>query len=142
TILTLLIFSFIVIPFSLAAEDNVLVDDIGIAPNVRSYDDSKINFVELSDAHKQYTTYGFGFKLDQSSQGREYITYDVEGVNAVEMSVIVNQSTFASYHGWGMSLGVSDNPAEMPGNNINNINLGQILPIYLSEDGIPFIKRN
>src|SRR5690606_14925510 len=27
-------------------------------------------------------------------------------------------------------------------NNINNINLGQILPIYLSEDGIPFIKRN
>lgn len=126
---------------SAASADTVtytLRDDFGAAPLCRELSDN-MERVELSNAHKPYTKYGYGVHLTSAATGREYVTYDVEGVSAVEISAVVRQSNFGANHGWGLSLGVTDNPTDQPLNNINNIDLNNIFPIYLSAEGRPFI---
>lgn len=124
-----------------AAATYTLRDDFGAAPLARTISEN-MERVELSDVHKPYTKYGFGVKLKTESTGREYITYDVAGVTEAEISAVVMQSNFGANHGWGLSLGVTDNVNDMPLNNTQNINLQSLFPIYLSEDGKPFILYN
>lgn len=134
-----MIVSAISVPFGVKAETSyTLRDDFGAAPLVRTMSDN-MEQVELNEVHKPYTKYGMGVKLKTSSEGREYITYDLSGVKQAEISAIVKQSNFGANHGWGLSLGVTDNPENMPLNNTTNINLSNIYPIYLSTDGHPFI---
>lgn len=128
-------------PLSARAADAVtytLRDDFGAAPLCRTIENT-MERVELSDAHKPNTRYGFGVHLLPHSEGRGYITYDVTGVAQAEISAVVRQSNFGANHGWGLSLGVTDNVQDMPLNNVNNINLNNISPIYLSKEGRPFI---
>lgn len=121
-----------------AEQTYTLNDNFGAAPLIRTYSEN-IERASLSEEHKKYSKYGLAMKLLPSSQGREYITYDLNGVVSAEISAIIRQSNFGANHGWGYSLGVTDNPNDMPLNNVDNVNLNNISPIYLSEDGIPFI---
>ena len=121
-----------------AEKTYTLVDNFGRAPLVRSItDDAEI--VSLSDEHKDYSKYGRAVTLKSTSGSREYVTYDVESVIGAEISAIIRQSDFGSNHGWGYSLGVTNEIQDQPLNNIENINLQNVFPIYLSSDGIPFI---
>lgn len=124
--------------FATAATSYILRDDFGAAPLVRTISEN-MERVELNDVHKPYTKYGFGVRLKSESEGREYITYDLSGVNGIDVTAIVRQSNFGANHGWGLSLGVTDEVNAMPLNNTSNINLQNIFPIYLSADGKPFI---
>ena len=121
-----------------AEQTYTLNDNFGAAPLIRTYSEN-IERAALSEEHKACSKYGLAMKLLPSSQGREYITYDLNGVVGAEISAIIRQSNFGANHGWGYSLGVTDNPKDMPLNNVENVNLNNISPIYLSEDGIPFI---
>lgn len=122
------------------AANYYLSDGFGAAPNARVLSE-ELERVELSSVHKPYTKYGFGVRLKNTSVGREYITYNVKNVNKVEVSAIAVQSVFAANHGWGLSLGVTDNALEVPFNNINNIDLESCYPIYLDKLGRPFIQH-
>ncbi|MBQ8885451.1 MAG: hypothetical protein IJY62_03685 [Clostridia bacterium] len=121
-----------------AATSYILRDDFGAAPLVRTISEN-MERVELNDVHKPYTKYGFGVRLKSESEGREYITYELSGVNEIDVTAIVRQSNFGANHGWGLSLGVTDEVNNMPLNNTSNINLQNVFPIYLSTDGKPFI---
>lgn len=121
-----------------AATTYTVRDDFGRIPSMRD-ESEHLERVGLSDEHKPYTKYGYGMHLDAESTGREYLSYELTGVKTVEVSAIIRQSNFGAKHGWGVSLGVTDDPLNNPLNNVNNINLNSIYPIYLSEDGIPFI---
>lgn len=136
-------FSALVAPFAApetakAVTSYILRDDFGAAPLVRTISEN-MERVELNDVHKPYTKYGFGVKLKQESVGREYVTYDLSDVSEIDVSAIVRQSNFGANHGWGLSLGVTDEITNMPLNNTSNINLQNVYPIYLSTDGKPFI---
>ncbi len=115
-----------------------LNDNFGAAPLVRTTSEN-LERTSLSEEHKEYSKYGLAMKLTASSQGREYLTYNLTGVVSAEISAIIRQSDFGANHGWGYSLGVTDNPKDMPLNNVENVNLNNIYPIYLSNDGVPFI---
>lgn len=125
-----------------------LVDKFGAAPNARSFSEG-METTKLNSVLSEYSAYGIGAHLKSTSTGREYIEYDVDGVVEAEVTGIFAESNFGSFLHWdpidgkpntGVSMGVTTNPAYYPINNINNINLDMVYPIYLSKDGKPFIK--
>lgn len=121
-----------------------LRDEFGAAPLCRTISDN-MERTELNGELAGYSRYGFGARLKAADEegadgNRGYITYNVDGVTEAEVSALVAESNFAAYHGWGVSLGVTDNAAGVPTNNVNNIDLNNIYPMYLSEDGHPFIR--
>ena len=120
-----------------------LRDEFGAAPLARTLS-ANMERTELNDELSGYSRYGFGARLkaageDGADENRGYITYNVDGVTEAEVSALVAESNFGAYHGWGVSLGVTEDAAGVPLNNINNINLDMIYPMYLSEEGRPFI---
>ena len=124
-----------------AAEPDVtytLRDKFGAAPLARSLSQNMV-VGELGAELSQYSAYGFGAHLSAEATGREYIEYDVDGVIGAEISVLATESVFGAQHGWGISLGVTDDPANNPVNNVNNINTDMVYPMYLSEEGAPFL---
>ena len=123
-----------------------LRDEFGAAPLARTLSEN-MERTELNNELSGYSRYGFAARLkaageDGADENRGYITYDVDGVTEAEVSALVAESNFGAYHGWGVSLGVTDDAAGVPLNNINNINLDLIYPMYLSEEGRPFIHYN
>lgn len=123
-----------------------LRDEFGAAPLARTLSEN-MERTKLNRELSGYSRYGFAARLkaageDGADENRGYITYDVDGVTEAEVSALVAESNFGSYHGWGVSLGVTEDAAGVPLNNINNINLDLIYPMYLSEEGRPFIHYN
>ena len=123
-----------------------LRDEFGAAPLARTLSEN-MERTELNNELSGYSRYGFAARLkaageDGADENRGYITYDVDGVTEAEVSALVAESNFGAYHGWGVSLGVTEDAAGVPLNNINNINLDLIYPMYLSEEGRPFIHYN
>lgn len=124
--------------FAAETQTYILRDNFGAAPLARSFSQD-MEITELNAELNAYSEYGFAAHLKSSATGREYIEYDVDGVTEAEVSVLAAESVFGANHGWGVSLGVAEKTTDNPVNNTGNINLNMISPIYLSEDGKPFL---
>lgn len=124
--------------FAADVQTYTLNDEFGIAPLARTFSQEIVR-EELNNELSGYSEYGYAAHLTSESGQRGYITYDVDGVVGAEVTALVAESNFGANHGWGVSLGVTDTPSNAPTNNINNIDLNNIYPMYLSKDGRPFL---